>query len=89
MRPTKVPDRTRSTSRKPHDPHRGRAESGLHDAHIGHRAAPAPECSAQIPQPKTEKQQDNPLRLPRTPNREPSQDCSSTQSMDQSSAERS
>ena len=38
------------------------------------RAAPAPEFSAQIPQPKTEKQQVDSLRLPRTPNREPSQD---------------
>jgi hypothetical protein len=37
------------------------------------KAARAAEFSAQIPQPKTEKQQVNPLRLPRTPNREPSQ----------------
>ena len=33
-----------------------------------------PEFSAQIPTAQTEKQQLNPLRLPRTPNREPSQD---------------
>jgi hypothetical protein len=37
------------------------------------RAAPAPEISAQIPTAQTEKQQVNPLRLSRTPNREPSQ----------------
>jgi hypothetical protein len=37
------------------------------------QGSPAPESSAQIPQHKTEKQQVNPLRLPRTPNREPSQ----------------
>ena len=37
------------------------------------QAAPAPEFSAQIPAAQTEKQQVNPLRLPRTPNREPSQ----------------
>jgi hypothetical protein len=37
------------------------------------RAAQAPEFSAQIPTAQTEKQQVNPLRLSRTPNREPSQ----------------
>ena len=37
------------------------------------RAAPAPEFNAQIPQPKIEKQQVNPLQLPRAPNPEPSQ----------------
>jgi hypothetical protein len=72
LRATMVLDPARSTSRQPHDLHHGRAENGLHGAHIA-RAAPAPEFNAQIPQPKIEKQQVNPLQLPRAPNREPSQ----------------
>jgi hypothetical protein len=37
------------------------------------RAAPAPDFNAQIPAAQTEKQQVNALRIPRTPNHEPSQ----------------
>jgi hypothetical protein len=69
-----VLDRARSKPRKPHDLHSGRADGGLNGAHVGHPGNPGTRISAQIPQPKTEKQQVNPLRQPRTANREPSQD---------------
>jgi len=68
-----VLDRARSTRENRTIYTTGRAEGGLHDAHVGHQGSPAREFSAQIPQPKTEKQQVNPPRLPRTPNRQPSQ----------------
>jgi hypothetical protein len=68
-----VLDRARSTPRKPHDLHRGRAEGGLHDAHVRHQGSPSARISAQIPAAQTEKQQVNPPQQPRNPNREPSQ----------------
>ena len=44
----------RSTSRKPHHLHRGHAEGGLHDAHIGHQGSPGPPTLVRTTQqPKT------------------------------------
>ena len=49
------------------------AHAGLRGAHVGHPGNPGTRISAHIPQPKTEKQQVNPPRQPRTANHEPSQ----------------
>ena len=47
-------DRTRPTPRKPHHLHRGHAEGGLHDAHIGHQGSPGPPTLVRTTQqPKT------------------------------------
>jgi len=73
MRPTTVLDRMRSTSRN-HTIYTAVAPKAVFTMRtLATRATPAPDFSAQIPAAETEKQKVNPLRLPRTPNRGPSQ----------------
>jgi hypothetical protein len=49
-RPTKVLDRARSTRENHTIYTTGRAEGGLHDAHIDHQGSPAGEFSATNPE---------------------------------------